>query len=100
MAQGRGSAGDPLDERLDALAARKARTVVEHEAPGVDDRSGGGGRDPADDGDPTVDIGNLRRVALVIKNGEAYYPAEIDRALGIEPFAEPVKAVPTGDAAP
>ncbi len=52
------------------------------------------------DGDPTVDIGDLRRVALVIKNGEAYYPAEIDRALGIEPFAEPVKAVAAGDAAP
>ncbi|MBW8849866.1 MAG: amidohydrolase family protein [Xanthomonadales bacterium] len=52
------------------------------------------------DGDPTVDIGDLRRVALVIKNGEAYYPAEIDRALGIEPFAEPVRAVPAGDAAP
>jgi len=46
------------------------------------------------DGDPTVDIGDLRRVALVIKNGEAYYPAEIDRALGIEPFAEPVRVVP------
>lgn len=52
------------------------------------------------DGDPTVDIGDLRRVALVIKNGEAYYPAEIDRALGIEPFAEPVRAVPAGAAAP
>jgi len=52
------------------------------------------------DGDPTVDIGDLRRVALVIKNGEAYYPAEIDRALGVEPFAEPVRAVPAGDAGP
>jgi len=52
------------------------------------------------DGDPTRDIGDVRRVALVIKGGEAYYPAEIDRALGIEPFAEPVKAVAPGGDAP
>ena len=46
------------------------------------------------DGDPTANIADVRKVALVIKNGEAYYPAEIDRALGIAPFAEPVKAQP------
>jgi imidazolonepropionase-like amidohydrolase len=43
------------------------------------------------DGDPTANIADVRKVALVIKNGEAYYPAEIDQALGIAPFADPVK---------
>ena len=46
------------------------------------------------DGDPTANIADVRKVALVIKNGEAYYPADIDRALGIAPFAEPVKPQP------
>lgn len=46
------------------------------------------------DGDPTANIADVRKVALVIKNGEAYYPAEIDQALGIAPFAEPVKPQP------
>lgn len=43
------------------------------------------------DGDPTANIADVRKVALVIKGGDAYYPAEIDQALGIAPFAEPVK---------
>ncbi|WP_133478084.1 amidohydrolase family protein [Cognatilysobacter segetis] len=43
------------------------------------------------DGDPTANIADLRKVALVIKGETAYYPAEIDRALGISPFAEPVR---------
>jgi imidazolonepropionase-like amidohydrolase len=43
------------------------------------------------DGDPTRDIADIRNVALVIKNGKAYYPSEIDEALGIKPFVEPVK---------
>jgi hypothetical protein len=42
------------------------------------------------DGDPTSNIGELRKVALVVKAGKAYYPAEIYEALGIRPFAEPV----------
>jgi cytosine/adenosine deaminase-related metal-dependent hydrolase len=46
------------------------------------------------DGDPTANIADVRKVALVIKNGEAYYPAEIDQALGIAPFADPVKPQP------
>ena len=33
---------------------------------------------------------DVRKVALVIKGDTAYAPAEIDRALGIAPFAEPV----------
>ncbi|MBA3556172.1 MAG: amidohydrolase family protein, partial [Gemmatimonadales bacterium] len=43
------------------------------------------------DGDPTADITALRRVALVIKGTRAYYPSEIYEALGIKPFAEPVR---------
>ena len=42
------------------------------------------------DGDPTTNIADVRKVALVLKDGNAYYPNEIDTALGIKPFAEPV----------
>jgi hypothetical protein len=49
------------------------------------------------DGDPTVNISDLRRLRLVLKNGDAYYPSEIHAALNIKPFAEPllVRAVET-----
>ncbi|TDK21528.1 amidohydrolase [Luteimonas aestuarii] len=43
------------------------------------------------DGDPTVDIADVRKPALVIKGDTAYYPAELHEALGIKPFAEPVR---------
>lgn len=43
------------------------------------------------DGDPTRDIADVRKVALVVKNGTAYYPAELHEAFGIRPFAEPVR---------
>jgi hypothetical protein len=43
------------------------------------------------DGDPTTNIADIRNVALVIKGGTAYYPAEIHEALGIKPFAPAVK---------
>jgi len=46
------------------------------------------------DGDPTTDIADVRKLALVIKGGQAYYPAEIHEALGIAPFAAPVKVQP------
>jgi len=42
------------------------------------------------DGDPTRDISDIRKVALVIKGDRAYYPSEIHEALGIKPFATPV----------
>ena len=42
------------------------------------------------DGDPTKDIADIRKVALVVKGDKAYYPSEIDEALGIKPFAQPV----------
>ena len=41
------------------------------------------------DGEPTTDISDIRKVALVLKDGNAYYPSEVDTALGIAPFAEP-----------
>ena len=38
------------------------------------------------DGDPTKDIGDLRKAALVITEGRALSPADLDRELGIAPF--------------
>ena len=46
------------------------------------------------DGDPTANIADVRKLALVIKGGQAYYPAEIHEALGIAPFSTPVKVQP------
>ena len=43
------------------------------------------------DGDPTANIADIRNVALVIKNGTAYYPSDIYEAFGIKPFAAPVR---------
>lgn len=40
-------------------------------------------------GDPTQDISEVRRPRMVMANGAVYFPAEIYRALGIKPFAEP-----------
>jgi len=42
------------------------------------------------DGDPTQNISDIRKVALVVKGDKAYYPSEIDEALGIKPFAQPL----------
>jgi imidazolonepropionase-like amidohydrolase len=38
------------------------------------------------DGDPTRQIGDIRKVAAVITRGYLVYPHEIDKALGIAPF--------------
>lgn len=46
------------------------------------------------DGDPTTDIADIRKLALVIKGGRAYYPAEIHEALGIAPFTPAIKMQP------
>jgi len=39
------------------------------------------------DGDPTQNISDIRKVALVIKGDVAYYPDEIHETLGVKPFA-------------
>lgn len=43
------------------------------------------------DGDPTAQIADIRKAALVIKGSSAYYPSEIYEELGIRPFVSPVK---------
>jgi imidazolonepropionase-like amidohydrolase len=43
------------------------------------------------DGDPTRDIGAIRRVALVVKGDKVYYPSEIYAELGVKPFADALK---------
>lgn len=40
------------------------------------------------DGDPTKNISDVRKVALVVKGDKAYYPSEVYEALGIKPFAK------------
>jgi Amidohydrolase family len=48
------------------------------------------------DGDPTEDISVIRRIGLVMKEGVAYYPAEIHEATGIKPFAAPLRPEASG----
>ena len=43
------------------------------------------------DGDPTRDISAIRNVALVLQDGDAYYPAELYGELGVKPFAAALK---------
>jgi hypothetical protein len=40
------------------------------------------------DGDPTKDIGDIRKVALVITQGRLVSPSRVYRALGVRPFVE------------
>jgi hypothetical protein len=46
------------------------------------------------DGDPTRDISSIRNVALVLQDGDAYYPAELYGELGVKPFAPALKPEP------
>lgn len=39
------------------------------------------------DGDPTANISAVRRIAMVVKEGDVFFPAEIYPALGVKPFA-------------
>ncbi|HEY2678699.1 MAG TPA: amidohydrolase family protein [Steroidobacteraceae bacterium] len=43
------------------------------------------------DGDPTQNISAIRNVALVLQDGDAYYPAELYGELGVTPFAAALK---------
>jgi Amidohydrolase family len=43
------------------------------------------------DGDPTQNISTIRNVALVLQDGDAYYPAELYGELGVTPFAAALK---------
>lgn len=43
------------------------------------------------DGDPTVNIADVRKAVLVLKDGNAYYPSELYEAFGVRPFAEPLR---------
>jgi imidazolonepropionase-like amidohydrolase len=40
------------------------------------------------DGDPTTNIGDIRKVAMVITQGKLVSPAKIHQALGIRPFVD------------
>ena len=50
------------------------------------------------DGDPTRDIADLRKVAMVITQGKLLWPTQIHQALGVAPFVQWAPAV-TGLAA-
>jgi imidazolonepropionase-like amidohydrolase len=43
------------------------------------------------DGDPTRNIADIRKIALVLKDGNAYYPSELYQELGVQPFAPPLR---------
>lgn len=45
------------------------------------------------DGDPTKQIGDIRKVAAVITRGYLVYPHEIDKELGIAPFVKDAPAL-------
>jgi len=47
------------------------------------------------DGDPTRDIGDIRKVAAVITRGSIIYPKEIDAAVGVRPFVSEQPVVKT-----
>jgi len=50
------------------------------------------------DGDPTEDISDIRRVCLVLKEGVAFYPAELYEAMGVKRFVDPPKVTKDGKA--
>lgn len=45
------------------------------------------------DGDPTKNIADIRKLALVVTQGKAMYPAKIYQAMGITPFVTELPAI-------
>lgn len=45
------------------------------------------------DGDPTRDIGDIRKISLVLQGQTAYYPSEVYAELGVKPFAPAAKVM-------
>jgi imidazolonepropionase-like amidohydrolase len=45
-------------------------------------------------GDPTKDLKAIKSIAMVVKDGAFYYPAEVYPEFGIEPFAPLPKVTP------
>ncbi len=43
------------------------------------------------DGDPSINIGDIRKVSMTMKDGLIFYPAELYEALGVKRFTEPPK---------
>ena len=52
------------------------------------------------DGDPTKDISAIRNVALVLQDGDAYYPAELYGEIGVKPFTPALKPQSLGASGP
>ena len=50
-------------------------------------------------GDPTRDLGLIRKARMVFKNGDVYFPAEIHAAMSIKPFSTRPPIVVRGSAA-
>ncbi|KXI30231.1 amidohydrolase family protein [Paraglaciecola hydrolytica] len=51
------------------------------------------------DGDPTKNISDIRKLALVITQGKAIYPTKIYQAMGIEPFVSELPEIMQNNAA-
>jgi imidazolonepropionase-like amidohydrolase len=46
------------------------------------------------DGDPSVDISDIRKISLVLKGGVAFAPAEMYEAVGVRPFVPAAAITP------
>jgi imidazolonepropionase-like amidohydrolase len=51
------------------------------------------------DGDPSINISDIRKVSMVMKNGLIFFPAELYEALGVKRFVEPPKMSKSEEAA-
>ena len=88
-----GEAGIPAGEVL------RLGTLAPEEYLGRDQQLGSIARGKLADflllpGDPTRDLGELHRIALVMKGSTLYFPTEIHAAFGVKPFADAPQVVP------